>query len=271
MNQAPNTGVANINGADIYYERKGSGDSLLLIHAGVADSRMFDRQFDLFAQSYQVIRFDLRGFGRSNMPSGKFANHEDVRALLGFLDIKKANVLGISFGGLIALDFALAHAKRVKSLILGAPSISGVAPSDRIRQFWQEEDAALENDDVAAATELNLRLWVDGLQRTPDQVDPQVREQVGEMQTAAFLKEIPDDVESIDLDPPANGRLGELQMPVFILVGDQDLPEKVSLAEESAEKIRDCQITILPSVGHMLNMEKPGQFNQQVLDFLSNQ
>ncbi len=138
----PTSGSANINGAQLYYEMKGSGHPLLLIHAGVADSRMFDEQFAAFAEHYKVIRFDLRGFGRSDMPSGTFANHEDVRTLLDHLEITSAYILGISFGGLIALDFTLAYPGYVKALVLGAPSVSGTQPSERIKQFLGRRGAA---------------------------------------------------------------------------------------------------------------------------------
>jgi hypothetical protein len=70
-------------------------------------------------------------------------------------------------GGLVALDFTLAYPEYMKALILGVPSISGDEPSERIKQFWDDDEAALENGDLEAATELNLRLWIDGPHRRP--------------------------------------------------------------------------------------------------------
>jgi pimeloyl-ACP methyl ester carboxylesterase len=261
----------DINDAQLYCEQRGTGPPLLLIHAGVADSDMWQAQVDEFARDYRVIRFDLRGFGRSNMPAGSFANHEDVRALLDHLDIPSAHVLGVSFGGAIALDFTLAHPERVRSLILGAPSVGGAEPSQQIRRFWQEEDEALEAGDLERATELNLRLWVDGPRRTPEQVDPQVRESVRRMQLAIFQKEIPDDVAEVDLDPPAVQRLAEIDVPVLIMVGELDLDEKRAQAYQLAAAIPGATGTILPGVAHMLNMERPDQFNRCVLSFLADQ
>jgi pimeloyl-ACP methyl ester carboxylesterase len=263
------TGQADINGAQLYYEVKGAGQSLLLLHAGVADCRMWDAQFEAFSKAYQVIRFDLRGFGRSNMPSGSFANVEDVRALLDFLQLKRVTLLGISFGGLIALDFTLAYPEYVEALVLGAPSVSGASPSARIRQFWEEEEMALESGDIEGATELNLRLWVDGPQRTADQVSPAVRERVREMQMAIFKKEIADDIEEIALSPPAIGRLGEVAIPVQVLIGDLDLAEKRTVADRLVSEITGSRMAVIPGAAHMFNMEKPELFNQRVLDFLS--
>jgi pimeloyl-ACP methyl ester carboxylesterase len=263
------TSVADVNGAQLYYEAKGRGQPLLLIHAGVADSRMWESQFEAFSKEYKVIRFDLRGFGRSNMPSGSFSNHEDVRALLDFLKIESAYLLGISFGGMIALDFTLACPDYVKALVLGAPSVSGASSSQRIRQFWDEEDALLEEGDLEAATDLNLKLWVDGPHRESNQVNPEVRELVREMQLNIFKKDVPDDVDEIDLEPPAIGRLGEVKIPVQVLVGELDLEEKLELADRLVREMPDCRKVLIPGVAHMLNMEKPEEFNRNVLDFLS--
>lgn len=264
-----NSGLAPVNGADLYFESMGSGHPLLLLHAGIADSRMWDTQFEVFSKEFHVIRFDLRGFGRSNMPTGKFANLEDVRGLLDYLDVGSAHVLGISFGGMIALDLALAHPDYVDSLVLAAPSVSGARPSARIREFWAEEQAALDAGDVAAATELNLRLWVDGPQRDPGQVRPEVREKVRAMQSAIFLKDIPDDIEELDLEPPAKARLGDVNVPVLVMVGALDLVERLELSEDLANQIPHRQRLVIPNAAHMLNMEAPDVFNRSVLDFLS--
>jgi pimeloyl-ACP methyl ester carboxylesterase len=203
--------MADINGAKLSYEVSGEGDPLLLLHAGVADSRMWDEQFSPLAQHFQVIRFDLRGFGRSNMPPGSFAYHEDVNGLLNFLQLDKVALIGLSFGSQIALDFTLAHPEKVTALVLGAPSVSGHSPAEEVEQFFAAEEAALARGDLATATELNLRMWVDGPQRAPAQVKPAVRERVREMQYHAFTIPMPDDVEMESLLPPAIGRLAEVK------------------------------------------------------------
>lgn len=262
------SGFAEINGARLYYDVSGSGHPLLLLHAGVADSRMWDDQVSAFRAHYQVIRFDLRGFGQSNMPAGRFCNHEDVRELLSFLNVEKAHLLGISFGGLIALDFTLAYPEMVEALILAAPSISGDTPSARIRQFWQEEDELIEQGELEAATELNLRLWVDGLQRSPEEVEPAVRQRVAEMQLNALKVPIPDDIEQESLTPPAIGRLSEVQAPTLIIIGDLDLEEKLIQADKLMPELPHARKEVISNTAHLMNMEKPAEFNQLVLDFL---
>lgn len=264
------TNLAPVNGANLYYEVSGSGYPLLLLHAGIADSRMWDDQFATFAQHYRTIRFDQRGFGQSLMPPGAYANHDDVAGLLDYLQIDKAYLLGISNGGRIALDFALTYPARVAALVLGAPSVGGVGPSERIIEFFEQEEEALVRGDLEAATELNLRLWVDGPQRSPDQVDAKVRQRVHEMQMRAFQIPIPDDARPTRLETPAIERLGEVQAPTLVIAGDLDLEEKVTLAEQVAREIPDTRYAVIHGAAHMLNMEEREEFNRLVLSFLGS-
>lgn len=262
-------GMANINGTQLYYEVSGDGYPLLLLHAGVANSRMWDEQIGAFSQFYQVIRFDMRGFGRSSMPPGRFSNIEDVRGLLALLQVNEAYLLGLSFGALVALDFTIAYPEKVKALILGAPSASGDEPSERIKQFWDEEELALENDDLEAATELNLQMWVDGPHRQPEQVSSSVRERVREMQRHIFEIPVPDDVEEIPLTPPAIERLDEVKAPTLVIVGNLDLEEKIVLADRLVAEMPNAKKGTVPNAAHMVNLEKPDAFNRMVLEFLA--
>ena len=268
---APQTGFFGPQGARLYYEIAGQGAPLLLLHAGIADSRMWDEQFAIFAQHYRVIRYDLRGFGKSEVPAQPFSYVEDIAHLLDFLRIEKAALVGASFGGKVALDFTLTHPEGVSVLILVAPSVGGATPPPEVLQFNADEEAALEHGDLVAATEINLRMWVDGPKRTPEQVDPQVRERVSIMQHHAFTVPIPETAEELDITPPAINRLNEVSVPTLILVGDYDIPEKLSITERLAREIPDAKQIVIPGVAHMVSMERPEAFNQAVLDFLTAQ
>src|SRR5260221_3457877 len=265
------TGFLPVQGAPLYYEVTGQVQPLLCIHAGVADSRMWDEQLEVFARQYRVVRYDLRGFGQSSFPAGAFANYADPAALLDFLNIKQAHVIGISFGGKIALDFTLAYPERVLSLVLVAPSVGGHKPAAEVLRFGEEEDALLERGDLAVATELNLRMWVDGPRRTAEQVDAAVRQKVPEMQDPGFTVAMPDEVEELSLNPPAITRLAEVQVPTLLIVGDYDIPDKLALTQKLAAEIPNARQVIIPGVAHMVSMEKPEEFNRVVLDFLSQE
>lgn len=262
------TGFLHVQGAPLYYEVIGQGHPLLLLHAGIADSRMWDDHVLLLAQHYRVIRYDLRGFGKSQFPAGAFASYEDPAELLRALQVEKAHVIGASFGGKIAVDFALAYPEMVKSLTLIAPSIAGMSPSPDVLRFNEEEEALLERGDLAGATELNIRMWVDGPRRTPEQVNPEVRRRVYEMQYHAFTVPIPEETDDLQLEPPAITRLAEIRGPALIIVGDHDLPGKIALARQLAAELPDAQLEIVAGAAHMVSMEQPEQFNRIVLAFL---
>jgi pimeloyl-ACP methyl ester carboxylesterase len=268
-------GYVSIHDAQLYYDIHGPADGplnahpLLLVHAGVADARMWDAQLPDFAQEYRVIRLDLRGFGRTAMPGGSYSNHADLRGLLDYLEVDRAHVVGLSFGGRVALDFALSYPDRLDRLVLASPSVGGEPLTERLETFSEEEDAALERGDLAAATELNLRLWVDGPFRTADQVDPAVRAAVYAMQLAAFQLPMPADAHSERLTPPAIERLAEVHAPVLVLAGTLDLPEKIELAQRVAEEMPDARLELFAGAAHMINMEQPARFNQAVLAFLA--
>ncbi len=264
-----NSGFLDVPSASLYYEVAGDDYPLLLLHAGIADSRMWDDQFPIFAQHYRTVRYDLRGFGQTRWEAGTFAPYEDPVALFHALDIQKAHVLGISFGSKVALDFALVHPELIASLILVAPSVGGIETSEQIRRFFQEEDALVEKGDLQGATELNLRLWVDGSQRTPEQVNPIVRQRVYEMQYHAFTIPMPEDADEQQVEPPAITRLAEIQVPTLIIVGDLDLSEKLNLSEQLATSISGAKLEVIAGAAHMVSMEQPQKFNDIVLDFLS--
>ncbi|TMF47254.1 MAG: alpha/beta fold hydrolase [Chloroflexi bacterium] len=99
------TGYIETNGTKLYYEVMGEGHPLVLVHGGYMDRRMWDDQFAEFAQYYRVVRYDVRGFGRSELPQVPYADRQDLQALLTSLGIEKTYLLGLSLGGMIAIDY----------------------------------------------------------------------------------------------------------------------------------------------------------------------
>lgn len=116
---------AIINGTRIYYEMIGEGDVLVLLHSGYTDLRLWDDQFELFGRYFKVIRYDIRGFGRSDKPSEPFSHFEDLKELLNYLGIDKAHLVGVSMGGSIAIDFTLQYPDSVEYLVLSGSSLNG--------------------------------------------------------------------------------------------------------------------------------------------------
>ena len=264
------SGMLEVNGARFAYEVSGEGHPLTLLHAGIADSRMWDDQIPAFAAHYRMIRYDARGFGRTEFSAGPFSPADDLRAILDALGVEKTYLLGCSMGGGVALDFALTYPDRVDALILVGAGVSGKQPSLELVAAFQRVDEALEQQGVAQAVELESRMWVDGPNRAPDQVNPDVRRRVGEMNTLAYshadqMAQSP----TQPLDPPAIGRLNEVHAPTLVIVGDNDQPDVIESAEMLAKGIPGAQFVLMSGPGHVPNMEQPDDFNRFVLEFLS--
>src|SRR5262245_48758389 len=105
-------GFAPVAGTRLFYEVKGAGPAVVLIHGGQLDSRMWDDQFDALAKGFTVIRYDVRGYGGSFQPDRPYSDADDLAGLLDYLETQKVHVVGLSLGGRIAVDFAVAHPKR---------------------------------------------------------------------------------------------------------------------------------------------------------------
>jgi len=270
----PARGFADVNGAKLYYEIAGAGHPLVLLHEGIADSRMFDDQFTVFARHYRVVRYDLPSFGQSDIPPADvpISMTENLRGLLAFLGIEKTYLLGMSMGGSIALDFTLAYPEMVDALVLVASGLSGhnfTSFETVYKAIGEEIEQAAGRGDYERASELETSIWVDGPERTPQQVDPLVRQRMYEMNlhnyqymgNAQFPPTLP-------LQPPAIERLGQVAVPTCLIIGDKDVRELLSVMDMLEQGIPGAKKVIMRGVAHALNMEQPQEFNRIVLDFL---
>lgn len=270
------TGFAEVNNTRLYYEVAGEGYPLVLIHGGLVDHHMWDEQFPVFAQHFKVIRYDMRGFGQSGLVKAGDAPYSmrgDLHALLQHLGIEKTYVMGLSMGGGMAIDFTLEYPEMVDTLIPVAAGVSGFESEEDFKaeeQLEVEINAALTSGDKARAVELLLRMWTDGPDRTPEQTDPAVREKVQVMTTRNFNRADDEDdtPDTIQLEPPAFVRLGDIQVPTLIIVGDKDVRSILVIADVLEKGIPNAKKVIIPGTAHHLNMEKPQEFNRIVLDFL---
>ena len=232
------TGTAEVNGAGIYYEVAGEGGPLVLVHAGIADSRMWDDQLAAFADHYRVIRYDMRGFGRTAMVEGSYSHHEDLRGLLDFLGVERAHLVGCSMGGGAVLDFALEYPQRAGNLVLVGSAVGGFRPDFDPPSQWDELVAADEAGDLERVSELEVQIWVVGPERSPEDVDPSVRNFVREMNLIALKNEASGLGEEWEPEPPAADRLPDIQAPTLLIVGDEDQPRSSRLPTCSRESSR---------------------------------
>ncbi|MCP4166420.1 MAG: alpha/beta fold hydrolase [Chloroflexi bacterium] len=260
-----------IDDAAVHYQKAGAGNALVLIHAGIADMRMWDDQIDGFAEFYQVIRFDVRGYGLSPNPAGTYQDHEILRKLLDHLGIVQTVLIGCSMGGNIAVDFTLAYPERVIALITVGSGLEGFEGSDQaeIKQSWSELEIPYEAGDMDTCADIILGMWCEGPRRTSEQVDSQVRARARDMALHMLaIPEASDLGEAEPLQPRALERLGEIRVPTLAIVGDQDYANQIEFAHYMAEHVSDAELVIMEDVAHLPNMEKAVEFNQSVLGWL---
>ena len=162
---------AAINGTRFYYEIAGEGRPLVLVHAGIADSRMWNEQFHAFAEQYQVIRYDRRGFGKTTMVAGPYAHQQDLYDLLQFLGIEEACFVGCSQGGKTVIDFTLEHPAMVQALVLVASALSGFSFAGT--PPWQAEELELA-DYLAQAITGAQKVVLAGTARLPNMEQPEL-------------------------------------------------------------------------------------------------
>jgi pimeloyl-ACP methyl ester carboxylesterase len=266
------SGFIDVGGGKLYYEMAGKGTTLVLTHAGFVDSGMWDGQFDDFSHYYRVIRYDMRGYGKSSPAQGPVCRQDDLYDLLQQLGVERAVLLGCSMGGIITLDLALEHSEIAAGLLLVSTAPSGFQPQGVPPADVLEMITAMQQGDLARASDLQIHIWLDGPFRQPEQMDTRLRQRVAEMNRITLVNETwarADANPLRPLFPPAIERLDQVNVPTLILAGALDNPEILRAADLMHEQIRGAQKVILPDSAHVPNMEKTGEFNQAVLSFLS--
>jgi len=259
-----------VRGGNLYYETAGEGTPLVFVHAGFLDSRMWDDQFQLFAKGKRVIRYDVRGFGRSSRPSEEYSDAEDLFALLKHLNIESANILGVSNGGRIALDFASVHPAMVNSLILVSPGIRGYKSSgpEEDRE-WKDldkkgdlQDLAISENRIDDAVKMDLEIWASA-QGTAS------KGRILSIATAnSYIHKNPPHGLQKSPEPPAFTKLNQIHIPTMLIVGDQDVKGMQLMTKRLHELIRGSKLRVIRGADHIANMSRPEEFNAIVSSFL---
>jgi len=215
------------------------------------------------------IRYDVRGYGGSFQPDMLYSDAEDLAGLLDYLKVTKVHIVGLSLGGRIALDFAVAHPARVSSLTLAGPGLSGYEPPDGTEtdlRMWNiikaardegpEKATALWLKDPFMAPAMEQARLVPGLKRM-------ARENAHCWLQNPVLQRSP--------KPAAATRLGEIKVPTLLIIGDRDVPQIKATIQTLERGISGSKKVAIKDAGHMVNMEKPDAFNDAVLSFLRDQ
>lgn len=264
---AISSGQARLRG-----EETGGGTAVVFLHAGVADRRMWDAQLAALGTMHRAVAFDMRGFGRTTSPDEPFSRIDDLLSVIDGLDIAQAALVGCSQGGLVALDFALAHPDRVIALALVAPAVSGAPPLETFPPILEARlealDEAEEAGDLEAVNDMEAAFWLDGPFAPQGRVGGAARDLFLDMNGIA-LAHVPLTQEQKMAE--AYGRLETLDLPVLVVWGDLDFPHIVARCQELVARIPGAQGVVIPGTAHLPNMEQPGLVNSLLGDFLARQ
>ena len=264
------TGYAPIQGGKLYYEEAGTGPALLLIHAGVADHRMWDDQWAAFSQRFRVIRYDTREFGKTTSEDVAYSNRQDIVDLLQHLGIARTAIMGVSRGGQIATDFTLEHPAMVTHLIVVAGGVSGfenqATPAEEA--IFGQLQALYDAKDGARIADFETHIWGDGPAQPEGRMAAAPRAKMRQMIWETFQAHQDESPTPQPLDPPAAGRLGEIHVPTLVIYGDLDFTDVAQAMDYLAANIAGAQTALMPGTAHLPSMEQPERFTQIVLDFV---
>ena len=262
------TGYADVDGGRLYYETSGKGPALVLIHAGFLDSRMWDIQFQLFSENYRVIRYDVRGFGKSDVARTKFSDYKDLCRILDHLEAKTASLVGVSNGGRIASDFAVEYPSMVDHLVLVSPGMSGYKFSGpEEEKLWEEFDKQMKPQEeadregrAADAVEMDVNAWA------PAQTLAN-RERITQIAMDNFHVHVENPWKlQVPPEPRTWERLSNIRVPTLLIIGDRDVPAQILMVDNIHTHIPGSKKVLIQGADHIVNMSKPDEFNRTVLN-----
>jgi pimeloyl-ACP methyl ester carboxylesterase len=259
-------GYADIPGTRLYYETAGTGPSVVLIHAFMLDTRTWDDQFELYSRSYRVTRYDARGFGRSEVPRAgePYSHADDLAALIEQRSLGPVHVVGLSMGGRIALDFAVTHPDRLRSLTVVDTVVGGWPWSRQWLVSYSPVLAAARRGDIAAAKHAWLELDLFAQLRKQPAVAERVRQMVNDYSGWHLVNRDP----ARPPRPPTVSRLSKVSVPTLVLVGERDASELQSISAQVARSVPGARRETIDGAGHLASMEAPHHVNEVVLSFL---
>ncbi len=235
----------------IYYESKGVGEAVVLIHGFSLDHRMWQPQIDFLSHKHQVVAYDMRGFGKSSLPTNTYSYHGDLLALLDSLQLTKVTIIGLSLGGEVAIDFAISYPQYVSKLVLASSSLGGYASTIDWNVHAKE-----------VGIEQAKKNWLNHSVFAPTIKNEIAKETLGQIVNDYsgwhWLNHDPRE----KLQPSALTRLNEIKAPTEIIVSANDLSYYHDIAKILSKGITNSHLTIIPNSGHMVNLENPNEFNK---------
>jgi pimeloyl-ACP methyl ester carboxylesterase len=250
----------------VHFDVVGSGPAVLFVHSGVTDSRMWDQQFGAFGD-HQLIRFDMRGYGRSDLGSERFSNADDAIGILDDLGVETAVVVGCSVGGNVALQIASQAPDRLHGLVLVGTDSPGFDPGiDYQSPEWPDVVAEFQAGDMVRAAELEAEIWLAGIGRSTADMDTKLVDLFVEMDLIALRNE--SDRDELEASNALEG-LPNVDVPVLVVVGELDIPQMHAAANHLSEKLSAQPAVVIAESAHLPSMDQPEAFNRALGAFLT--
>ncbi len=262
--------IANINGVNLYYETAGNGNVVVFLHGMTGSNKDWANQIAVLSLKYKVIAWDNRGHGKSDAPALEedysipiFAN--DVYGLLKHLNIKKCCLAGHSFGGFVALQFALDYQDMLAGLVLVDTSSGIFARDPSYAQIRQKQDELAYSQGTEAAFEYERThnpMRIETFKKHPEQIEI-ARRKVRETSVNGYIY-VP---RAFDKWPPVTSRLSEIKVPTLIFWGNEDVgfTDAVQVLKQG---IANSELVTVKGVGHNPHEEAPDIVNRELLKFL---
>ncbi len=251
--------VVDVNGARLWYDEAGQGSAVVLLHGGLGDSELWEPVVPFLAERFRTIRTDFRFFGRSVGPAAPFSDLDDVLGVVDALAVDRTALVGLSYGGRVAIDVALRAPQRVWAVAAIAPGLSGHDGAAYTDEQEAAYDAAIEAGDLEAALEVDFSVWA------PLGVDERIRRL---WHATPDANPLPPGVEPLPPPEPATPRLGTLVTPTLVVTVAHDPPGFREIGPLIAHEAADARHVELDS-DHYVTLREPEALGQLLVDFLT--
>lgn len=260
------SGYERINGADLYYEVSGSGPPVVLLHGGLCHLRQWDDLVEPLSRDHRVMSYDRRGHGRSSFPDVPYSHAADLAGLRDALDLRSTDLVAVSAGVGVAVEFAIAEPRSARRLVLGAGTMGGYRHT---AEFSTGIGAILQagaRGDRGHAAELLAAFAPLRVAAALPEVWPKVRAMM--IDDYSFAHSRDGAPKPIPMSPSAAERVAAVAAPTLVVVGDQEMDSMVEHARFLARGIPSARLAVIPNADHMVTFEQPAELARLVTEFL---